>query len=47
MGCEGSKFKRQEMSWVRRLFWLGSRAKMVGTDLAGNQYFEKTIEGKL
>ena len=34
------------MSWLRRLLRVGSRAqKLVGTDLAGNQYFEKLVEG--
>ena len=35
------------MAWLRSLGRYMSRAKLVGTDLAGNQYFEKVVqEGK-
>ena len=34
------------MSWLRTLLRVGSRAqKLVGSDLAGNQYFEQLVEG--
>ncbi len=31
------------MSWFKALLRWGSRAKLVGADLTGNQYFEKTL----
>lgn len=31
------------MSWLKALLRWGARAKLVGTDLAGNQYYEKAI----
>ena len=36
-----------KMSWIRSILDLGSRAgrKLVGSDLKGNQYFEKAIKG--
>ena len=34
------------MSWLRTLLKVGSRTrKLVGSDLAGNQYFEQLVEG--
>ena len=34
------------MSWLRTLWKVSSRAKnLVGSDLAGNQYFEQLVEG--
>ena len=34
------------MSWLRTLWKVSSRTKkLVGSDLAGNQYFEQLVEG--
>ena len=35
------------MAWLKRLFGLASGTKLIGTDLAGNQYFERIVRGKL
>ena len=34
-----------EMSWLRKVLRLGSRARIAGTDLNGNQYFETEARG--
>lgn len=34
-----------EMSWLRKILRLGSRARIMGTDLNGNQYLETEARG--
>lgn len=47
IGVKQSFLKLSGMSWLRRLLGLGSRLRLMGTDLAGNQYFEMAgVEGR-
>ncbi len=35
------------MSWLKKLLRVGSKARLMGVDLKGNQYYEHTLEGSL
>ncbi len=35
------------MSWLKKLLRFGSKVRLVGVDLRGNQYYEQIMEGSL